>query len=338
MKHPFGNKFGVSGFLLFLLAAEIFGTLYFSPSHPTIAPSELAVNPVIYICPMHPSIQQGSPGICPICGMPLVGMTKGASEFVPAVFPSTINANVQFLSQPASGEAISAVLNLSKPDGSPVTFHDLKLTHTKRIHLLIVDDSLSDYAHVHPVETSKPGEYAFTFQPKHGGHYNFVADLLPAATGRQEYAKAGATIMGTPAAPYRWINSASRVNGYWFYLVTNQNQLFVAGEPISLKVIVTDSHGSGITCLEPLMAAFAHGVAFSSDLSTVLHVHPIGPVPAETSRGGPFLEFKMVPRTPGYMKFYVQVQINHENVYASFGINVHPSGEAPVYHPDPPCD
>src|ERR1700733_11310452 len=34
--------------------------------------------------------------------------------------------------------------------GRPVTLTDLKEVHTQKIHLLIIDDSLEDYSHVHP--------------------------------------------------------------------------------------------------------------------------------------------------------------------------------------------
>lgn len=39
-------------------------------SHPTITPG--TGSGVVYTCPMHPEVREGSPGRCPICGMNLV--------------------------------------------------------------------------------------------------------------------------------------------------------------------------------------------------------------------------------------------------------------------------
>ena len=99
---------------------------------------------------------------------------------------------------PVAGQEVNAIAKLTKPDGSPLTFADLELAHTKRIHLLIIDQSLSDYRHEHPRETATPGEFAFSFRPKNSGKYTVWADLLPTATGEQEYAKAELTVPGTP--------------------------------------------------------------------------------------------------------------------------------------------
>ncbi len=44
-------------------------------------------------------------------------------------------------------------------NNKPITLNDLIEAHTQKIHLLIIDDSLLDYSHVHPVETTIPGIY-----------------------------------------------------------------------------------------------------------------------------------------------------------------------------------
>ena len=44
-----------------------------------------------YYCPMHPSVIQGEPGQCPICGMPLARRAKGEK----AALPEGVTARVQ---------------------------------------------------------------------------------------------------------------------------------------------------------------------------------------------------------------------------------------------------
>ena len=59
-------------------------------------------------------------------------------------------------------------------------------------------ESLTDYHHLHPVAGDKPGEYRFDFAPKLGGTYHIWADLVPKATGKQEYSKTTVKVEGPP--------------------------------------------------------------------------------------------------------------------------------------------
>ena len=65
------------------------------------------------------------------------------------------------------GQPARVTARLTKLEGTPIrAVDDLLVMHTERIHLLIVDRSLLDYHHEHPVATDTPGEYAFTFTPR----------------------------------------------------------------------------------------------------------------------------------------------------------------------------
>ena len=246
-----------------------------------------------------------------------------------AASASSIKAEVTPSTAPLAGDRVDAILKLSQLDGTPVTFGDLEVAHTKRIHLLIIDEALNDYTHEHPVETSIPGSFSFNFHPRYGGHYVLWADLLPAATGRQEYVRTDLWVAGPPGVPSQRLNRSAAVDRCWFDLSTAENMPFIAGQVASVQVVVSDPQGRPVSRLEPLMGAFAHGVGFTSDLSSVLHVHPLGSAATdENDRGGPILNFMIVPRQPGYMKFYVQVQLNGKNVFAGFGLHVLSVAEA----------
>ena len=302
---------------------------------------------VVYVCPMHPDVTDTKPGKCPKCGMTMVarklppekddgmGMDHEAMEMPHTQAMATSKLSIFTKEATAPGKTVAAVAKLTKPDGSPLTFADLELAHTKRIHLLIIDESLSDYRHEHPLETAAPGEFAFSFTPKHGGKYTFWADLLPTATGTQEYARAELTVPGPPAPLASELNTTSTVDGYRFDLSTENNQPLVAGAATLVRVRVTAPDGKPATDLEPIMAAFAHGVAFPADLSGVTHVHPMGKEPEKAGdRGGPELTFHLLPAAAGFLRFYVQVQIGGEghDKYASFGLNVAP-GTAQAHQP-----
>ena len=53
------------------------------------------------------------------------------------------------LDEPTVGEPCRFEMNLRQFDGSPLTADDVALSHTKKIHLLAVDESLTDYQHLH---------------------------------------------------------------------------------------------------------------------------------------------------------------------------------------------
>lgn len=233
---------------------------------------------------------------------------------------------------PQAGARVPVVVKLTAKDGKPVTSADLELAHTKLVHLLIVDASLTSYSHEHPVETA-PGEWSFTFNPKLGGTYTVFADLLPKATGAQEYAKTSVTVGGAARPLDTTLNLSTTVDGYRFDLKIPADEPLTAGSASLVAVHVTKPDGTSATNLEPIMAAFAHGVGFTADLSSVLHVHPMGKEPEmDSERGGPDLSFHFQPAMPGFFKFYVQVQIDGQSKFAGFGLNAAPAKPANAEH------
>ncbi len=65
-----------------------------------------------------------------------------------------------------AGKTTQVTLKLNAvADDKPLTFDDLKEAHTKKLHLLVVDPTLSDYHHIHPVAGKNLGEYVFDFTP-----------------------------------------------------------------------------------------------------------------------------------------------------------------------------
>ncbi|PZO81396.1 MAG: hypothetical protein DI626_10885 [Micavibrio aeruginosavorus] len=206
-------------------------------------------------------------------------------------------------------------------DGKPLTFDDLKEAHTKKLHLLVIDPSLSDYHHIHPVAGKNPGEYVFDFTPLKNDSYRVWADVIPVATDKQEYVQAD---MGSPAEEKASIDKATSmtatVEGYTFTLSLDGEPK--AGAPVMGSVTVSKD-GQPFTQLEPVMGAFAHVVGFTEDYNSVLHVHPMGKEPSsDAERGGPKLEFHIEPEKAGFVKLFAQVRIGGKDIFAPFGITV----------------
>jgi hypothetical protein len=223
-----------------------------------------------------------------------------------------------------AGVETPVVIRLTDQSGRPVSAADLVVAHTKRVHLLIVDASLTDYQHIHPDEVpGRPGDWAFNFKPRAGGAYKLFADLLPQSTGAQEYSVAEFTVNGATRELAPTLNNVAEVDGYRFELAFEDGAPLVAGQAALVKVRVFNSDGQPFNALEPLMGAFAHGVGFTADRRGVLHVHPLGREPEQDhERGGPEMSFHLLPERAGFLKFFVQVQIGGRDYFAGYGLDV----------------
>jgi hypothetical protein len=281
----------------------------------------------VYVCPMHPLDRHLNPNDkCSVCGMSLIRRHLPASSVYQKPGEATLKMSVESLPL-VVGKAATVKVRVSKPDGSPVLLSDLVEMHTKKIHLLINDRSLSDYHHEHPTPTQTPGEYEFHFTPSRPGPYRVWADVVPAATSVQEYVIADIPA-GSTAEPLVKSEStfSATVNGRTYALNLNAGKPVHAGETAIGVVTIANSDGKPCTALEPVMGAFAHVVGFSEDGTTVLHIHPYGKEPkGEEERAGPAFAFKFYAPTAGFLRLYVQVQIGGKQQFAPFAMTVLPA-------------
>jgi Heavy metal binding domain len=279
-----------------------------------------------FTCPMHPDVVGERNAACPKCGMPLdlrrrvwLGPSPDSSRR-----PATVTAEICTEEPLRIGLPARGILKLTSLSGEPLELKDLREVHTQKIHLLIVDPSLADYHHEHPVATDVPGEYAFTFTPRVAGAYRAFADLQPLLTGLQEYARADllAPTVSRAAVQKSYPRSGD-ASGLHYELWLETDPL-KAGEPAMARVRVTRA-GRPFTGLEPVMAAFAHLVGFHERGEVVLHMHPIeAQALTAEARGGPELRFQIFAETPGYYRLFLQTQVNGEAQFVPFGVDVLP--------------
>jgi hypothetical protein len=282
----------------------------------------------VYICPMHPLDRHSSAtDKCSVCGMGLIKRHLPASSVYEKPGEPTMKMSV--LGGPLEiGQPAHLKIHLAKSDKSAVLLSDLVEMHTKKIHLLINDLSLSDYHHEHPTPTGVPGEYEFSITPTKPGPYRAWADLVPAASSIQEYVTADipANTVSEPLKDRRTTSSAV-VNGRTYVLELNTgNRPIHAGETVIGTIAVAGSDGKPFVGLEPVMGTFAHIVGFNEDLKTILHIHPYGKEPTSAAdRAGPAFAFKFYAPTPGFFRLYGQVQIGGVNQFAPFGVTILPA-------------
>lgn len=284
------------------------------------------VSPAKFTCPMHPEETSETAGKCSKCGMTMTKSTGHDHSAAGKIAEPTIKATVSLQAPLEVGKEAIVLLHLAKPDGSPATLDDLAEAHTKKIHLLINEASLTDYHHEHPVPTQTPGEYRFSFTPQKPGAYRVWADLKPVATGVQEYSITDITSeTKSEALADLETQTTAMVEGLKFEITFDEKSLTV-GEAALGKLSITTADGKPYDQLEPLMAAYAHIVAFADDFHTIVHIHPMGTEPTmDTDRGTGNLNFHIQPTQAGLMRLYAQVQIGGVSKYARFTVQV---GEA----------
>jgi hypothetical protein len=291
-------------------------------------PADVVASPA-FICPMHPKdVHTASSEKCSICRMSLVRRHIPASDVYERPGEPSIKMTIV---APALevGKACDVKIQLRRAsDSTPVVLRDLIEMHTRKIHLLINDRSLSDYHHEHPTPTGVAGEYAFSFTPERPGPYRVWADVVPASTGIQEYVIADIAAATTPLPlDDKETVSTAFVNGRRYDLALQTGGKPVrAGEVINGTLTVTAADGQPFKKLEPVMAAYAHIVGFSEDGHTVLHIHPLGDEPnRDDLRGGPTLAFRFYAPEPGFIRLYGQVQVDGISQFPAFGVPVLPA-------------
>lgn len=235
-----------------------------------------------------------------------------------------------------AGQLVEVTATLVTSSGKPIAPADLLVTHTRPLHLLLLDPGLQDYQHVHPEPGAVPGSWTFRYTPRRAGTYRVFADFTPAATARGLYASADLPVAapaagapgeadddrgGAPAAG----GGEGRTflyarDGYRFTLEAGSLPVRAQAQA-EFRFRVTRDDGSPAP-LEPVMDALAHLVAVDAERSGFAHLHP-GNVaelpPGEIPRE---LVFQVTIPKAGRYVIWAQVQIAGRDLYAPFWFEV----------------
>jgi Heavy metal binding domain len=290
----------------------------------------LEILPPLWSCPMHSELIKYAAGTCPTCGMPLepIYVTQPQLSADPiiraAIFPKTL---LQV------GKKSDLRLRLAfNQDGRPVELSDLEEAHTRKIHLLIIDGSETDYHHEHPEAVGR-GEYSFSFTPAREGIYRVWVDLKPVLTHIQQYSVTDIATAGTPSAnppPNEPENRHAEIDGYKFDLAFDRPVIHEK-ETAAGTLHITAPDGVPCKRLETVMGAFGHFVGFCEDFVTVLHVHPAQPASSpQESMGGPDLPFFFRSVEAGTVRLFTQVKIDGKDLFPRFVVKVQSLREAPA--------
>ena len=239
-----------------------------------------------WVCPMDPDYRSDKPGVCPRCGMKLVLGVPDRIEY-----PLEITHSPELL-QP--GAIASLTLRAVNPaNGESVT--RFEIVHEKLIHLFVVSENLSFFAHIHPV-LQQDGSFRQQVRLPYGGMYRLLADFYPSGSVPQ-LATGTLYVSGdcdkralAPAlAPYRAENLTAALR--------TEPEQPLAGLETRLFFTLHPSAG-----LQPYLGAWAHMLAASEDLIDLIHLHPF------LAAGDAYMQFNVIFPRPGLYRVWTQVQ------------------------------
>ncbi|XVJ65056.1 MAG: hypothetical protein HEQ40_02345 [Lacibacter sp.] len=262
----------------------------------------------IFACPMHPEVTGKEGDTCPKCGMKLEHNDNAGG-------PS--NVSMQFTYNPASpkpGEEVTLSMTPKIKD-KPTEQVPLDVEHTKKIHLIVVNDDLSWFDHIHP-ELNADGSYTVKEKFPTSGKYTLFADYKPSGANHTvDYLNV--TVAGTvPAAKVYGADKLTGSAGDGFTVsLTPEGGKFSTNMAMHINgVVMLNGKEVDVTTLEDYLGAKAHMVVVSLADKKYLHVHP-------SVEGGKF-DLHTTFEKPGVYRGWIQFQSKGKVYTSDFVMNV----------------
>lgn len=221
------------------------------------------------------------------------------------------------------GEPSLFQLKLRTSTGRPVSYPDLAVSHTERLHTMVVDPTLGDYHHLHPTDGGAPGLYQFEFTPQSTGVYQVFLDFIPLQTSRRTLVATSFEVSGeAPSTVPVQTESLSYDTGeFAFRLVPEDGQGFRVGTETRFTLEVTGDASTPLV-FDPVMDSFAHIVAFAPGRRGFAHFHPLNAFINTQDPRNPELEFAFSVDRPGHYRVWAQLSINGVEKFIPFDLQV----------------
>jgi DMSO/TMAO reductase YedYZ heme-binding membrane subunit len=228
--------------------------------------------------------------------------------------------------------------------GEPTTLHftvynastgeEVKLfsrVYEKVMHLIIVDESLTYFNHIHPIQAENDFTVTTVFPKK--GRYHLYIDFQP--LGGIEQQMAFTLTIGNPDLIKKKTTqpdtkTSKTINDYQvtFHYPTplTAKKLSIGQEQLSFTITDAQSH-KAVTTLKPYLAAFGHLTMINESSFDFVHVHPFPfTSPAPNSNGGPTVTFVPLglwgPIKPGTYRIFAEFNPNNKLINANFTVRV----------------
>jgi hypothetical protein len=211
--------------------------------------------------------------------------------------------------------------------GEAVTEDSLQTTHTRKLHLFVVDKSLRDYQHIHPTPTTEAGVYAFEFTPHSNQPYTLWGEFT--RVGKDAAERITLDLPHTPCVtmlPALIPSKTAQVGAIKAEWVESPDTPLQQGKVTEVQVRLRDAVGNPITQLDDVMGAKGHMAGFSADGQHFIHAHPM-----ETEDVS-LLRFHIQPDHAGMTRFFLQIQQDGQEIYLPFNRMVKEKEKSPVHY------
>jgi hypothetical protein len=224
---------------------------------------------------------------------------------------------MQFNTTPATAKPNEEItLSLTpKMKDNPNEQVPLDVEHTKKIHLIVVNDDLSWFDHIHP-ELNADGSYTVKEKFPAPGKYTLFADYKPSG-GNHTVDNLNVTVEGiAPAAKKYGADKLIGVAGDGFSVsLTPEGGKFLTNMAMHINgVMMLNGKEVDVNTLEDYLGAKAHMVVVSFDDKKYLHVHP-------SVEGGKF-DLHTTFEKPGVYRGWIQFQSKGKVYTSDFVMNV----------------
>jgi len=252
--------------------------------------------------PVETALQNGGEEeLCSIAPKPFVDVVRA---------PHPVSLRIHSQEQTGDGET-EIVVSVLGPDGRPLLPHELAITHSRRLHFMLINDSLDSYHHLHPEPLGDSGDYRVRFRPQ-SDRYRYFAEFVPLRTRLQSVADGILEVKGSNSPQ---IDTSDSINfaleGIETPLRPNRDHTL----RLRLK-----NRKNGALPLEKTMDAYAHLVGFEETLSGFAHMHPLT-VDPEIDRDTE-MEFVFHPTRTGNFRIWVQIRADGEDIFRPFDVQV----------------
>ena len=219
-----------------------------------------------FACPMHPDMRGHQGEQCNICAMPLEQIEDAAESSRYSMDFTTSTNEIH------SGQPVSLSFRPRNSDKANIAV-PLDVTHEKKIHLIIVNETLSWFDHIHP-EFQADGSYLVEEVFPDGGSYVLYADYKPSGGAKQLEVK-NVTVEGKPGPTKTYSNEATKATTdlYSISLVADE-KVFYAGKEIHFDGIVTKNGDHyDVNEFQNYLGSTGHMVAIHVQNKTFVHIH-----------------------------------------------------------------
>ncbi|OMF32242.1 hypothetical protein BK133_14555 [Paenibacillus sp. FSL H8-0548] len=216
--------------------------------------------------------------------------------------------------RPKAGEETRIELFLYQPSGKPIEKYDIN--HEKLMHLIVVNEDMTEFSHIHPEYKGK-GKFEIVTSFAKSGSYKLFADIIPSGYSQMTITSQ-LKVSGAKQAEQPLEKDAALLRTVDDVVASLSLTSFQSGQTVDLTFTLKDEKTQQpITDLQPYLGAIGHVVILSEDLNSYLHVHP-----KNINESGPTAEFSTEFPAPGLYKIWGQFQREGKTFIVPFTIEV----------------